>query len=179
MKVAVQISLLLFSLLAGGRTLRATPFPKVPSTQSLEANQTADRIVVMKSSRTLTLESNGHVLKTYKVALGGEPLGPKERQGDHRTPEGEYVVDAKNAHSQFYMALHLSYPNTTDRARAKKLGVDPGGDVEIHGLGKKYGWVGARHRLVDWTDGYIAVTNEEIEEIFKLVGVGTHVEIKP
>jgi murein L,D-transpeptidase YafK len=139
----------------------------------------ADRIVVLKSDRTMTLERDGHVVKTYKVALGGQPMGAKERQGDHKTPEGEYVVDAKNANSQFYLALHLSYPNVTDRARARKLGVSPGGDVEIHGLGKKYGWIGARHRLSDWTDGCIAVTNEEIEEVFGMVPVGTRVEIRP
>ena len=127
----------------------------------------------------MTLESNGRVLKTYKVALGGQPVGAKERQGDHKTPEGEYIIDAKNEHSQFYMALHLSYPNAADRARARSLGAAPGGDVEIHGLGKQYGWIGARHRLVDWTDGCIAVTNEEIQEIFGMASVGTRVEIKP
>ena len=127
----------------------------------------------------MTLESNGHVLKTYRVALGGDPIGAKERQGDHKTPEGLYLVDAKNAQSQFYMALHISYPSAADRVRARKLGVSPGGDVEIHGLGKKYGWIGARHRLSDWTDGCVAVTNEEIEEIFKLVAVGTRVELRP
>jgi murein L,D-transpeptidase YafK len=141
--------------------------------------KTADRIVVMKSARTMTLENNGHVLKTYKVALGGQPVGAKERQGDHKTPEGEYTIDAKNEHSRFYMALHLSYPNAVDRARARNLGLNPGGDVEIHGLGKQYGWIGAWHRLVDWTDGCIAVTNDEIQGIFGIVPLGTRVEIRP
>jgi murein L,D-transpeptidase YafK len=134
--------------------------------QSPQAKK-VDRIVVMKSKRTMTLENDGHVVKTYKVALGGQPLGAKDRQGDHKTPEGEYF------------ALHISYPSATDRARARKLGVSPGGDVEIHGLGKKYGWIGARHRLSDWTDGCIAVTNEEIEEVFGMVPVGTRIEIRP
>jgi murein L,D-transpeptidase YafK len=127
----------------------------------------------------MTLESGGTPLKTFKVALGSQPVGAKQQQGDHKTPEGMYSVDAKNAHSQFYMALHLSYPSAEDRLRARKLGVSPGGDVEIHGLGKKYGWIGGRHRLFDWTDGCIAVTNEEIEEIFRLVPTGTRVEIRP
>jgi len=127
----------------------------------------------------MKIESNSTVIKTYKVGLGTEPLGMKERQGDHKTPEGEYVVDAKNSNSDFYMALHISYPNETDRARARKLGVSPGGDIEIHGLGKKFGWIGAAHRLKDWTDGCIAVTNEEIREIYEIVPVGTPVEIKP
>ena len=146
--------------------------------QSPQAKK-VDRIVVMKSKRTMTLENDGHVVKTYKVALGGQPLGAKDRQGDHKTPEGEYFVDAKIAKSRFYLALHISYPSATDRARARQLGVSPGGDVEIHGLGKKYGWIGARHRLSDWTDGCIAVTNEEIEEVFGMVPVGTRIEIRP
>jgi murein L,D-transpeptidase YafK len=144
-----------------------------------EKNESADRVVIVKSARTMTLERGGQPIKTYKVALGGQPIGAKQQQGDHKTPEGEYFIDAKIAHSQFYMALHLSYPSAEDRARARKRGVSPGGDVEIHGLGKKYGWIGDRHRLTDWTDGCIAVTNEEIEDIFRIVPVGTHVEIKP
>jgi murein L,D-transpeptidase YafK len=144
-----------------------------------EEKKSAIRIVIVKSARTMTLESGGQPIKTYKVALGGQPIGAKQQQGDHKTPEGEYFVDAKIVHSQFYMALHLSYPSAEDRARARKLGVSPGGDVEIHGLGKKYGWIGARHRLTDWTDGCVAVTNEEIEDILRIVPVGTRLEIKP
>jgi murein L,D-transpeptidase YafK len=139
----------------------------------------ADRILIVKSTRTMTLLNGERVLKTYKVALGGQPVGAKERQGDHKTPEGNYVVDQKKAQSQFYRALHISYPKAAARERARKLRVSPGGDIEIHGLGAKYGWVGARHRLVDWTDGCIAVTNEEIEEVFRLVAQGTRVEIRP
>jgi murein L,D-transpeptidase YafK len=138
-----------------------------------------DRIVVEKSKRTLTLRSGTKILKTYKVALGGQPVGAKDRQGDHKTPEGIYSVDAKNPNSQFYKALHLSYPNQAERANALKLGVSPGGDVEIHGLGSKWGWLGAKHRLTDWTDGCVALTNEEIDEIYPLVKVGTAVEIRP
>jgi murein L,D-transpeptidase YafK len=138
-----------------------------------------DRIVVEKSKRTLTLMDGRKALKTYKVALGGQPIGAKDRQGDHKTPEGIYSVDAKNPNSQFYKALHISYPNQSDRANARKLGVSPGGDVEIHGLGAKWGWLGAKHRLTDWTDGCIALTNEEIDEIYPLIKVGTPVEIRP
>jgi murein L,D-transpeptidase YafK len=138
-----------------------------------------DRIVVVKSTRTMTLSHGGQVLKTYKVALGTEPIGQKERDGDHKTPEGEYVIDWKEPQSRFHLALHVSYPNAPDRARAHRLGVSPGGSIMIHGLEKKYAWVGPLHRYVDWTDGCIAVTNAEIEEIFRLVPVGTPVEIKP
>lgn len=168
-----------FLTLASILLLDSSVFPQDTSPQSQQPSQIVDRIVVVKSAHTMTLEDNGRVLKTYKVALGGQPAGPKQQQGDHRTPEGEYIVDAKNPHSRFYLALHLSYPNANDRARAQELGVNPGGDVEIHGLGKAYGWVGARHRWVDWTDGCVAVTNEEIAEIFKLVPVGTRVILKP
>jgi murein L,D-transpeptidase YafK len=143
------------------------------------AQVTADRIVIVKSTRTMTLMSGDKILKTYKVALGTQPIGAKERVGDHKTPEGEYVVDAKKDKSQFHRALHVSYPNAADRARARKLGVSPGGDIEIHGLGDKYGWIGSAHRKIDWTDGCIAVTNEEIDEIFAMVPVGTRIEIRP
>lgn len=138
-----------------------------------------DRIVIEKSKRTLTLMSGTKTLKTYKVALGGQPIGAKDRQGDHKTPEGIYSVDAKNPNSQFYKALHISYPSQADRANARKLGVSAGGDVEIHGLGAKWGWLGAKHRLSDWTDGCIALTNEEIDEIYPLIKIGTTVEIRP
>jgi murein L,D-transpeptidase YafK len=127
----------------------------------------------------MTLLRDGRILKTYKVALSREPIGPKEREGDHRVPEGLYVVDAKNPHSKFHLALHISYPNASDRDRARKLGVKPGGNIEIHGLGPNVAWVGSLHRQIDWTDGCIAVTNSEIEEIWQLVQIGTTVEILP
>ncbi len=141
--------------------------------------QKVDRIVIVKSAREMTLMSGGKPVKTYKVALGTQPVGAKQRQGDHKTPEGNYVIDSKIENSEFHHALHISYPSAADRERARKLGASPGGDVEIHGLGAKYGWVGARHRLVDWTDGCVAVTNEEIDEIWPMVPVGTPVEIRP
>ena len=127
----------------------------------------------------MSLLEGNRVLKTYKVALGGNPKGAKDRQGDHKTPEGVYFVDAKKTNSQFYKALHLSYPNARDRERAKRLGVNPGGDIEVHGLGPKWGWIGARHRATDWTDGCIAVTNEEIDEIYPLIKISTPIEIRP
>ncbi len=119
------------------------------------------------------------MIKTYKVALGGDPVGPKARQGDHKTPEGAYVLDARNPHSQFYKSIHISYPGEHDRAIARRDRVSPGGDVFIHGLPNGYGAIGAAHRLRDWTDGCIAVTNEEIDEIWKAVPDGTPIEIRP
>jgi murein L,D-transpeptidase YafK len=139
----------------------------------------ADLVVVLKKQRTLQLLRDGRVIKTYKVALGGDPVGPKKRQGDHKTPEGIYVLDSRNAQSQFHKSIHISYPNARDRATARRQGVLPGGDVFVHGLPNGYGWVGAGHRAKDWTDGCIAVTNEEIEEIWSAVADGAPIEIRP
>jgi murein L,D-transpeptidase YafK len=139
----------------------------------------ADHIVIVKSKRSMTLIRGTQILKTYSVALGTVPIGAKEKQGDHKTPEGNYVIDAKNAHSRFHLALHISYPRAEDRERARKLRVSPGGDIMIHGLASSFAFLGALHRQTDWTDGCIAVTNPEIEEIWRLVPVGTTVEIRP
>jgi murein L,D-transpeptidase YafK len=139
----------------------------------------ADRVLVLKKERTLQLLSQGRVIKTYKVALGGEPVGAKTRQGDHKTPEGVYVLDSRNAHSQFYKSIHISYPSARDRASARSNGVSPGGDVFVHGLPKGYEWVGSSHRLKDWTDGCVAITNQEIDEIWGAVANGTPIEIRP
>jgi murein L,D-transpeptidase YafK len=139
----------------------------------------ADKIVILKSARSMILLSGGKVLKTYKVALGSVPIGPKRVEGDHKTPEGDYIIDAKNAHSRFHLSLHISYPSAADQQRARSLGARPGGAIMIHGLAKPFAYLGPLHRQTDWTDGCIAVTNAEIEEIWKLVPVGTRVEIRP
>ena len=138
-----------------------------------------DQIIVVKSTRTMMLMHHHQVLKTYRVALGTVPVGAKEKQGDHKTPEGDYLINGKNPHSQFHLALRISYPNAQDRARAHKVGVPTGGDIMIHGLMPEEAWLGARHRETDWTDGCIAVSNQEIEEIWNLVPIGTKVKIKP
>ena len=138
----------------------------------------ADKIVIVKSTRTMTLLNGDKVLKIYKVALGTAPIGPKRVEGDHKTPEGNYVIDAKNAQSRFHLSLHISYPSAADQQRARKLGARPGGAIMIHGLPPAFAYLGALHRQTDWTDGCIAVSNTEIEEIWKLVPVGTRVEIR-
>ena len=139
----------------------------------------ADKVLIEKKERRLTLFSRGEVIKTYKIALGSNPVGPKERQGDNKTPEGFYIIDSRNRNSGFYLSLHISYPNERDKRRAKELGVSPGGDIMIHGIKNGFSWVGASHSNSDWTNGCIAVTNEEMEELFKLVPNGTVVEIRP
>lgn len=138
-----------------------------------------DRVVVYKQQRKLLLLAQGKEVGSYKIALGSEPIGSKTRQGDHRTPEGSYVLDSRNANSRFYRAFHISYPSPRDIAAAKALGVNPGGDIMLHGLPKEYAWVGKAHTLHDWTDGCIAITNEEMDEVWRLVRVGTPIDIKP
>jgi murein L,D-transpeptidase YafK len=137
-----------------------------------------DGVIVHKKEHTMELMHAGRVIKTYKVALGRSP-GAKQKQGDLRTPEGVYVIDGRNAKSSCHRSLHISYPNATDRERARKLGLSPGGDISIHGLPNGQGYIGAAHRNYDWTYGCIAVTDEEIEEIWKLVDNGTPIEIRP
>ncbi|MGD9183239.1 MAG: L,D-transpeptidase family protein [Desulfobacterales bacterium] len=139
----------------------------------------ADKVLIEKKERRLTLLSKGEVIKTYKIALGGDPVGPKERQGDNKTPEGTYIIDSRNSNSGYHLSLHISYPNEKDKMRAKDLGVSPGGDIMIHGIKNGLAWVGALHAGIDWTKGCIAVTDKEMEEIYKLVPNGTIVEIRP
>lgn len=139
----------------------------------------ADRILVLKKERKMTLYKGDKQLKTYKISLGPEPEGPKIQRGDNKTPEGKYIISGRNPKSKFHLSLRISYPNKADRARARKLGVNPGGDIMIHGLPNGMAWVGKTHLLSDWTAGCIAVTSEEIQEIWKAVPDGTPIEIKP
>ena len=127
----------------------------------------------------MTLLANGKVLKTYEVALGRGAGNAKQREGDHETPEGHYVIDSRNAHSRFHRALHISYPNTDDRKRAQAADVAPGGQIMIHGIQNGLGWIGSLQHEVDWTDGCIAVTDAEIDEIWNLVPIGIPIEIRP
>jgi len=139
----------------------------------------ADKVLIEKKERRLTLLTKGEVIKTYKIALGGNPVGPKERQGDNKTPEGTYIIDSRNSNSGYHLSLHISYPNEKDKMRAKEIGVSPGGDIMIHGIKNGFSLVGASHAEVDWTKGCIAVSNQEMEEIYKFVPNGTTVEIRP
>jgi hypothetical protein len=147
--------------------------------QSLAIGAQADRVIVEKSSRRLTLLHQGKVLKVYHVALGHTPVGRKECEGDGRTPEGLYRIDLHKSDSAFHLALHISYPNASDVEVARAKGCSPGGAIMIHGTRNGLGWLGRLHRLVDWTAGCIAVTNWEIEEIWRAVPVGTPIEIRP
>lgn len=142
-------------------------------------NLRATSILVEKQQRRMTLLRNGTPLRTYNVSLGGDPLGHKRQEGDGRTPEGAYKIDFKNQRSRFHLALRVSYPEAADRDQARRRGVSPGGDIMIHGLPNGLGWFQYWHLSRDWTDGCIAVTNGEIEEIWAMVDVGTAIEIRP
>lgn len=146
---------------------------------SLASQTQADRLVVDKNSRRLMVYSKGALVREYRVSLGREPVGPKMQQGDRRTPEGLYLIDHHNPASRFHRALHVSYPSPTDTVRAKVAGVDPGGEIMVHGIQNGLGWLGRAHRLVDWTTGCIALTDPEIEELYRIVPDGTPIEIRP
>lgn len=169
----ITLRVLCYFLLLGSITF------SVPSPASPQNREKVDSILILKKDHLMELFAGGKVIRTYKVALGQGGLAPKRREGDGRTPEGSYVIDAKYEHSAYHKALHVSYPNAEDRKRAAALGVSPGGAIMIHGLPNGKGWVGAGHRLYDWTLGCIAVTDQEIDEVWGLVPVGTPVEIKP
>tara|TARA_Y100001936_G_scaffold253253_1_gene316837 strand:- start:37346 stop:37831 length:486 start_codon:yes stop_codon:yes gene_type:complete len=150
------------------------------------ANQTArlslpkaDRVVVLKSERRLILMKGDFVLKIYPVALGRYPKGHKQFQGDAKTPEGEYLLDFKLRNSQFHRAIRINYPNARDVARARKMGKDPGGKIMIHGLPNTMSADRVGHPTLDWTQGCIAVTNRQMDEIWKMVDAGTPIEIHP
>lgn len=139
----------------------------------------ADKVVVVKALRELRLLADGQVFRTYQVSLGREPQGDKLWEGDGRTPEGRYLLDFKNENSAFYRSIRVSYPNAEDWREARALGVHPGSDIMIHGLKPEFADVGKGHLREDWTEGCIAVTNREMDEIWSLVPVGTPIEIKP
>jgi murein L,D-transpeptidase YafK len=139
----------------------------------------ADKVVVIKKKRLLLLVKDGEILRSYRVAIGRNPVGTKTRQGDDRTPEGDYVLDRRNPYSRFHRSIHISYPNSDDISRAQKHGVAPGSDIMIHGLPRNYEDVGDLHTVTDWTKGCIAVTNAEIDEIWSFVPDGTPIEIRP
>ncbi len=142
-----------------------------------ELTQPIDRIVIEKGARTMAVYRDGEIQKRYAVALGFAPDGDKVKEGDGRTPEGTFRIDRRNNQSRFHLSLGIDYPRADDKAAARKLGVDPGGDIFIHGQPNK---VPDEMMLPgDWTAGCVALTNAEIEELFQNTPMGTVVEILP
>jgi murein L,D-transpeptidase YafK len=165
--LALVFGLAILTFIAISRFSTTTPLP------------TADSILVIKHAHTLTLFHKGQTIKQYRVALGRGGLGPKDHAGDNRVPEGTYRIVSRNPHSAFYRALRVGYPTPQQTAAAHAHGVDPGGDIMIHGVRNGLGWLGPAHRLIDWTKGCIAVTDPEMDEIWNAVPDGTPIEIRP
>jgi murein L,D-transpeptidase YafK len=164
----------LIGVLATGLCAPATAGPLQP-----DALPKADRIIVYKSKRELDLMARGAVIRAYPIALGPRPIGPKRRKKDGRTPEGVYVVDWRTRATPYHRALHISYPNAADAARARATGANPGGDIFIHGMPAYFGRLDPVRFFVDWTNGCISVGNIAIEEIWQSADNGTPIEIRP
>ncbi len=169
----------LSSCLVLGVLLGTTPALSAGNEVAALSPVKADRVVVLKSQRRLVLLRGERILRSYRVALGRYPRGHKIESGDSRTPEGSYTLDYRLDESAFYKAIHISYPNDSDRARAQFLGVSPGGKIMIHGLPETWSAGQLGHPFLDWTQGCIAVTNREIDEIWALVEDGTPIDIHP
>lgn len=151
--------------------------PAGPGALNLERpGAKADLIVVHKSARVMELKHGEQVLRTYKVHLGKVPVGPKLMRGDGRTPEGTYWIQSRKENSSFHRALKISYPNADDRVRSNAIGLDPGDFIMIHGTPNGFPPTKLPR---DWTNGCIAVTNGEIDEIWRLVDDGVGVLILP
>lgn len=149
------------------------PEPKLP------ANMGIDSLVVYKSKKQLLAYADGKLMKTYQISLGAAPQGHKAYEGDQKTPEGRYTINAKNANSGYHKNLGVSYPNEQDIAHAKTLGKSPGGDIKIHGLRNGVGAIHKLQRLYNWTNGCMALTDPEIDELYAAVKLGTPIHIKP
>jgi murein L,D-transpeptidase YafK len=177
MKRLAQIfsALVLLCLLAAGAALILLRPSPAPVAQVALAH--VDRIVVEKSKRRIQLFQNGTLAREYRVALGPAPIGDKLRQGDGRTPEGIFQINRKNAGSAYHLSLGLDYPRADDIARAAAAGVNPGGDIMIHGQPNMLPQDAVIRQ--DWTAGCIAVSNAEMDEIFAATQIGTEVEIRP
>lgn len=139
----------------------------------------ADKVIVIKSKRVMMLLRDGEIIKTYRVSLGRNPTGPKVQEGDQKTPEGTYILNSKKQNSKYHRAINISYPNESDMQSSRRLRVSPGNSIAIHGLPKDLEDIDKFQRRLDWTEGCIAVTNAEMEEIWQLVAEGTPIEIKP
>lgn len=169
MKKMIYISLL---LIFGVVIYYFYPEAKLPKGKII------DRIEVFKSQRKMLVYSGDQLLKTYKISLGRNPKGHKEFEGDFKTPEGIYEINAKNPNSGYHKNLGVSYPNEKDIEHAKLLGKSPGGHIKIHGIRNGSGFISKFQRWKDWTAGCIAVTNDEVDELYENVKIGAKIEIK-
>ncbi len=151
----------------------------LPSSLAARTAAQADLVVVQKSQRQLQLIAEGRILRTFPIALGKNPVGHKQYEGDGRTPEGRYVLDWRNPRSRFYKSIHISYPNRRDYERALRRGQKPGHAIMIHGIPNEFAQAPELFEAIDWTEGCIAVSNDAIEEIWRMVANNTPIEIYP
>ena len=147
--------------------------------QKLPAGKNVDKLVVYKNRRQMEAWSGDTLLKTYTISLGRSPKGHKQFEGDFKTPEGIYTINARNPKSGYHKNLGVSYPNDSDRTYAESMGKSPGGDIKIHGLRNGRSYIGKFHRWKDWTAGCIAVTDQEIDELYTSVIKDAVIEIRP
>ena len=173
MKIKKLFSIFLLFLFLYALIYYCYPENKLPN------NIKASKIIVFKSKYEMHLFANNQLIKIYTISLGANPIGHKKNEGDERTPEGIYLLDYKNSHSKAYLSIHISYPNKLDRQYASNSNKNPGGNIMIHGLPNAYSYIGKFHRFYNWTDGCIGITNEEMDEIWNAVELGTIIEIKP
>jgi len=160
------IALALIALLVPG-LMQASEFP------------VADSVVIEKGSRQLHLIQDGRPFRTFKIALGIRPVGDKTQEGDFKTPEGKYTLDRRNPNSDFFLSIHVSYPDSSDRREAAELGVRPGGAIMIHGQPNAPSRSETYYRTQDWTNGCIAVSNSDMIDIWLMTGENTPIEIRP
>jgi murein L,D-transpeptidase YafK len=142
-------------------------------------HEKADRLLVVKSERKLYLLKEGEVLRSFDIALGLIPEGPKQREGDFRTPEGNYHLSARNQNSDYFLSIQISYPDARDVARARAAAIDPGGEIMIHGRPNEPKYLESRYQTWDWTDGCIAVSNSDMVDIWLMTDEATPIEIRP
>jgi len=145
---------------------------------STNANMTINLVKVDKSERKMYLMSDSQVIKEYQIALGEQPKGHKQQEGDQKTPEGKYILDYEKENSAYYRSMHISYPSKSDSEKAKRQGIDPGGFIMIHGQKNMAGELSSFRKNFDWTDGCIAISNDEMDEFMTLVSVGTSIQIE-
>ena len=157
----------------------ASGLPGVQGSARASDFPVADKVLVEKADRKLHLLKGGVAIRSFDIALGIRPVGDKEREGDFKTPEGNYLLDARNPDSEYFLAIHVSYPDPLDRAEALKKGVDPGGAIMIHGQPNDPTRSEAYYRTQDWTNGCIAVSNSDMIDIWLMTAENTPIEIRP
>ena len=159
--------------------LAASAIPAIQGSAQASDFTVADKVLVEKGKRKLHLLKGGVAFRSFDIALGIRPVGDKEKEGDFKTPEGNYLLDAKNPDSEYFLAIHVSYPDPSDRAEARNKGVDPGGAIMIHGQPNDPTRSEAYYRTQDWTNGCIAVSNSDMIDIWLMTAENTPIEIRP